>query len=224
MKTILLATLAATALAGAAQAATYQAVFSSVTDRNGGLAAIGADPSASEMVVTWEMDDDPTPLTSAYSVSNASYTHDFIYLPYRSFSVSVGGVTLTGMPSTSTAERVFLRDGVADGTHDTLDQFQVASFTDQSLAGGVTLNDMLFTAYSYDETVFSGLDHPGEDLLDALDWQFGRIRLTLADGQAAYITASGTPDISAVPLPAGAPLLIGGIAALALMRRRKPAA
>ncbi len=226
MKSILTAALLALGLAGAADAATrtYQVVFSDVVDNNGALEALDADTSATELVFSWTVDTAAAPIQGPFNYSGSLYSFQYAILPYTSLSVSIGGASLTGLPSTGTNERVMILDGVSDGTGDIFDYYQVGSFSDQTLSNGTRINEMYFFAFNYDEGTISGLDQPTTQELSALgDGGFSvRISLLKANGQRASIVGNSVNggNIAVVPVPASMPLLLGALLVLGFCRRR----
>lgn len=226
MKTLVTAIALLCGAAGASQAATYKAVFSDLTDYNSGIWRLGGDPRATTMTFTWEVDEAPRPLAGPYSYTRTSnYSFDYVFLPYKTFSVTVGGVTFYGGASTTTSNRIYLRDGIADGRYGINDYMQVFTTTNRSLSDGWYVDYFYMSSYDDDETSVSGLDHPGVQELSGMAGHGGQIVLRNAtSGSYAYVTSSTlseVSEISVMPLPAAAPLMIAGLAALGLLRRRK---
>lgn len=228
MKNLIAAAALLCGAASAAQAITYQVEFSNLSEYNDALSILGADPSATSMTFTWEVDETAGLLTTPYSYSYSGYSYQWGYLPYETFSMSVGGVTLLGGPSTSTNDRVYLLDGISDGSGNIYDLYQVFTNTNQVLSDGWYVDYFYLTMYDYDETSFSGLDHPSAEELNNLDqYRYSYVILRNAvTGGYARLSSNSAPtvtEVPTVPLPAGAPLLIGGLAAFAFLRRRQRA-
>jgi hypothetical protein len=224
VKRVLSALAVSLGLTGTAHAApvTFQAVFSDIHhDHNGALAALGA-PGATEMIATWTIDTED-PFHMARSFDHAGFTMDYRFGPYEHFEMSIGPVTLVGVESVTTGDRVFVRDGVADGLVGTHDQVQIGSFTDRAGPDGTTILDTFVSFYDHDESLFSGLAHPTLDEMNMFSRQMARISLTTTDGEFAFVQARSAvvTQISPVPLPAGATLMLTGMAGFWVMRRRK---
>jgi hypothetical protein len=94
---------------------------------------------------------------------------------------------------------------------------------------GGTFQVMISEIYNYDEiTIYCSLY---EDLYDPVTGDYlgegrclqsssyGNFNIGTVDSYIGYLTY--TPPVAAVPLPAGGMLLAGGLAALAVLRRRK---
>ncbi len=217
--------------ASAVQAATYQAVFSNIHQSNNALSIIGADPSAPSMTFTWEVDETAATLAGPFSY-NYYYGFVYSYLRYKSFSVNVGGVRLDGDLSNNVHDRIYVRDGRWNGRYRITDYFQVLSSTAQALSNEWRLDHLYFYVGDRDLSVLTDVEHPTVTELSRLD-EYGYARIGLRNtrnGASANVYASGTPEIteipespeiSVMPLPAGAPLLFAGLAALAVLRRRQ---
>ena len=215
----------AMALPGAAQAATRTIDFTvdgfSVYNYSGAdfFAELGFGTTGTISVSgSFSFDTDAAPLAGPYSYSS----NDRVYLPYQSFTVEISdgtdSRTLTGAASTSTSDRIIVRDGKS-----TSDYFQVSSSTDQGFSSGYDLDYFYFQSYGASNT-FSGLDVPTVSELNSLPYPFFNVRIDEVDGGGVAdlygqdVTFSKSSAV--IPLPAGLPLLLSGLAGLVWLRRR----
>lgn len=156
-----------------------------------------------------------------------------VWLPYKSFSIEITDGTdslILEAPeipagSTSTWESLHVEDnGGSNGYND----FYVISDTNQTLSPGVT--SWYFYAQAWDYGIFDGLDVPSVAELNALD-SYERFLFYLRDtrpGENGYGRLDGrditwSESTAVVPLPAGLPLLLTGLAAIAWVSRRSTA-
>lgn len=226
-------------LAGSADAATrtFQAVFTGLIASDGALAALGADPLATQMVFKWSFDDTVPPIAPPVNYSDSNIEYDYVFDHYQSFDVSVGGVTLSGPASVSGQERIFVQDGVRDALGGSVvDYFQVGSFSSHPGPNGTVISSILLQISNADFSVFgrapgdplnSGLGHPSADELNALA-SSGIVssQIYFYDTLGASQIGSGTvsfSELTPVPLPAGLPLLAGALGLVGMLRRRKAA-
>lgn len=211
---------------------TFQATFSGYFDLNDAAATLGLDPLQRELVFTWTFDDSATPLSGPSHNVNVSGVYDSVEIPYQSFTATVGGQVLSGQPSLTTNDSVEILDGITDGALGIGDRLLVSSFTDGTSPNGTKILEMVLQATDSDETtfgrsptdpLFSGLAHPSAAELNALGLSFGRVTILRPDGGGvAELQAFNAvfSEVRPVPLPAGLPLLVAGLATMALIRRK----
>ncbi len=200
--------------ATAAQAVTYQASVA-IDDTAGALQSLGADLSAEMALITWTVDPNDPPIQS-YSTSNSVGNT----LPYRSISVEIGGVSwLNSTPSN--VDYVNVSDGLNSSS---FDYFALTTLTPVSGPNGSQISSMSFSLSGI-HTVFSGTTHPTIDELNGLGSANFFLNVRDASGgptrQIRYGGSHTIVELAPVPLPAGAPLLIGGLGLLAFMRMRR---
>lgn len=198
-----------------AHAATFQATVA-INDTQNALGSLGANLLATHAIVTWSVENGDPPIQS-YSTSNSVGNT----LPYRSLSVAVGGVYWSHA-APSNVDYV----NVSDGTDPSgFDYFALTSLTPVSGPNGSTITSLLFSMFNEDETIFSGTSHPTLTELNQLNVNLFGIGVRDASGGAVRVLRfDGDIDIveiSTVPLPAGAILLITGVAGLGIVRHRK---
>ena len=128
-----------------------------------------------------------------------------------SMTTSVNGVDLTG----SADDYVFSRDGFSR----TSDVFRVYNYDAFNGLAGVTDSLAYILVDTLDPSVWSGLGRTAEDL-NAASSRYFNLALAIDGGIYSISTFDLNFSAPAVPLPAGAPLLLTGLAGLALIRRR----
>ncbi len=211
-------------LGGAAQAHT-QSISATVTNLqtygNGDVwSMLGSDPvDTISLSFRWNGEADPF---STGSVSNSSWEYAHATHPYDNFEVNVGSVTLTGAPSLNAAERIHVRDGIADLSGNTSDYFDVSSYSNQQLATGATFDYMRLVGWNIDESVIDGTEVPTVSELAALsatDYLEIYLRDPNAGGFAILYGYDIEYTVTPIPLPGSLSLLAAAFGALLVGRR-----
>ncbi|MEM6310887.1 MAG: VPLPA-CTERM sorting domain-containing protein [Pseudomonadota bacterium] len=201
MKTFFCAIIMALFTASIASAATVKVTASgTVAGDSSGLVSLGD-------AVSFELVYDTSVAGTPRSFQSTNYLGAFV-----SASVSFGAQTFTA----ASADLLLVFDGFVEDSFD----FESSSFA--STFGANTTID--FAARDFSRSVFTDQSLPTGPLSLA---DFTSVFVTVGDRSGAQsnaftaqITALTFAPVAAVPLPAGGLLLLGGLGALALTRRR----
>lgn len=113
-------------------------------------------------------------------------------------------------------------DANGDGRFDLSELTLFSGVVFDTLNNPVSLNQLLAVPAAFDFATLLPVTNPSWSELDL--WRFGDGNGTFGDAQVASWSYRIETDPAVVPLPAGLPLLLAGLGALALLRRRGVAA
>jgi hypothetical protein len=203
---------------------TYEADVQNIIADPGMFLALGIAPTTSGVMKLQFDDSVPAFHESAYAGPEKSYQRASWH--YTSFSFEIGGRTIAAAPP-GISDKFTVSDGIADGSENALDFFTAKSFAYQDLGGGLMFKDMYFFLNDPDESKFSGTGLPSIDALNSLSERVFYLN-------TRYFTDVGEKDLSLrsyvldfvevpapVPLPAGLPLVVTGVAGFAMFRFRR---
>lgn len=200
MKQLLIAAVAATAMSGAAQAATVTVVadpvYTTVSGSNVTLNFTGLDPTVStEVDVSLAFTGDLNASTEFFTLSGE------------------GEVAGTGCNDDIT-------DGAVNDT-DTCTQggFSILNFTlDETDVANLFADGVLSLIFDLSRGVSAIIDLNGEEPIPGVVFPIVQNVAFAVGGKLSYETDDNGVEV--IPLPAGMPLLLAGLGGLALLRRR----
>lgn len=218
----------------AAQAATrtIDIHINDLADYGGVFAALGIAPVSS---ATAQISFDDTAPIYRRSITGLSYDREMAGYGYSAFSLTLGDLTIEAIASNDQNGMIMVGDAIGGGTRPGQDFVQIDSRVPKNLGGGLRLTRMSLFSFADNEDVLDGTGVPDLDALNALD-SFSVFQMFIYDRQSRrqFVLGSSTvhygdlpegpvDDIgpAPVPVPAGLPLILTGLAGLFALRGRQ---
>lgn len=202
-------------------AATYRADISGYSATSPVWSILGIAPVSSAV---FEFTFDETSPDTPTLIDTTDFELAFTQYEIASYRFELGSLVIESGPGVTQSE-VFVRDGIESRNRPTFDYFQATMREDVLLSNGAIIDVIQVQVPTFALDTWSGLDVPSPDILNAQSNPSSFFQVYDNFGNRAGLFGRSVEfssiGLAPVPLPSGAPLLLAGLAGLAVLRRRR---